>query len=382
MSFGIAFDKDENLEFMIYRDIMYKDNMFYSEPLYKKHIRPIGTFLLMFLNTDFEDEIDSAAFIYKYCFESLYYAQHPKKKGDIKLAFIQLSLSPKEFITEIRQLAKDERDTFLYIKNIFLKNLNLPYDEDKIKSDEEDEEETINPEILPLAEKFAKDWDDYLAKREENRKKTLNHLKENFNDLYLEAKEKYNKRIEKNIQNKEKIIETYNHADINSLIEHLSLDFDMIRFLLGGINIYHQNIPYGFRCDNVHSVLALDFKEFKTTKCNIIRQCKNCGQYFIPKNLKETKYCYNLYEETGKTCKEIGKKISYEKSLKEDKTLDLYRRRYMSLASAVSHYGTDKAIERFEKYKTEGAIMKAKYQNKEISAEEFENWINSTKIKQ
>lgn len=57
----------------------------------------------------------------------------------------------------------------------------------------------------------------------------------------------------------------------------------------------------------------------------------------------------------------------------------MYRKRYMSLASSVSHYGTDKAIERFEKYKTEGAIMKAKYQNNEITAEEFEKWIISTK---
>ena len=30
-------------------------------------------------------------------------------------------------------------------------------------------------------------------------------------------------------------------------------------------------------------------------------------------------------------------------------------------------------------HKTEGAIMKAKYQNKEITAEEFEKWIISTK---
>jgi hypothetical protein len=73
------------------------------------------------------------------------------------------------------------------------------------------------------------------------------------------------------------------------------------------------------------------------------------------------------------------KELAYKKSLKEDKLLDMYRKRYMSLASSVSHYGTDSAIKRFEEYKKDGVIMKAKYLNKEISSEEFENWISSSK---
>jgi len=381
MSFGIAFDKDENLEFLIYRNIIHKNNMFYSEPIFKKHIEPIGTFLLMFLNTNFENEIDCASFIYNFCFESLYYTKYPEKKDDIRISFIKLNLHPKEFVTQIKQLVKNEQEFFLYIKNIFLKNLNLPYNEDLIKSiDEEAEKETIKPEILPLAKAFEKDFDDYFTQKEENANKTLNYLKENFNDLYLESKEKYTKRIEKSIQQQKNIIETYNHTEINTLLKNISLDFDMVRFLFTGINTSLYNIPYGFSSNDVYSILALDFKEFKTTKCNVIRKCQNCGKYFIPSNLKETKYCNEIYDKKNrKTCKQIGKELAYKKSLKEDKSLDIYRKRYMSLASSVSHYGTDKAIERFEKYKTEGAIIKAKYQNKEISAEEFENWINNTK---
>ena len=51
----------------------------------------------------------------------------------------------------------------------------------------------------------------------------------------------------------------------------------------------------------------------------------------------------------------------------------------MSLASSVSHYGTDTAIARFEKYKKDGAIMKQKYLNKEITPKEFEKWISDSK---
>ena len=112
---------------------------------------------------------------------------------------------------------------------------------------------------------------------------------------------------------------------------------------------------------------------------NTIRQCQNCGYYFVPSNLKETKYCNVEYKNTGKTCRQIGKELAYKKSLKEDTLLDKYRKRYMSLASSVSHYGTDTAIARFEKYKKDGAIIKQKYLNKEITPKEFEKWISDSK---
>ena len=57
----------------------------------------------------------------------------------------------------------------------------------------------------------------------------------------------------------------------------------------------------------------------------------------------------------------------------------MYRKRYLSLASSVSHYGTEKAIERFENYKKDGAVMKKKYLDKEINEKDFEEWIKKSK---
>lgn len=51
----------------------------------------------------------------------------------------------------------------------------------------------------------------------------------------------------------------------------------------------------------------------------------------------------------------------------------------MSLASSVSHYGTPKAIQRFENYKVEGSVMKEKFLNKEISKKELKKWIEESK---
>ena len=63
MYFYIAFDKNSNTEFLLYRDMIHKDKtdktdesdeIYYSEPVFKCKVMPIGTFLLNFLNTDFK----------------------------------------------------------------------------------------------------------------------------------------------------------------------------------------------------------------------------------------------------------------------------------------------------------------------------------------
>ncbi len=55
MDFYIAFDKNSNTEFLLYRDMIHKDEIYYSEPVFKYKVMPIGTFLLNFLNIDFRD---------------------------------------------------------------------------------------------------------------------------------------------------------------------------------------------------------------------------------------------------------------------------------------------------------------------------------------
>lgn len=324
MPYHIAFDRDESLEFFLFKTTAYRKEMFCTTNKPIAIQDNIGTLLLMFLNTDFEDFEQCSSFIYHFCFHNFYREKYPNKIPKNYLYSIQLK--PKEFVTELKSIAIHYQPSFLYVKHTLLKNLNLPYNIDFLKGEDEED-----------------DGIDY----DKNDVKDANA--------------------------------PYDLIEINSFMEGISLDLDLFRFLLGGIYIFSRNIPYGFSSESIFSIIGLEFKEFMACKNHTIRKCQNCGYYFIPTNLKETKYCNVEFEGTGKTCRQIGKELAYKKSLKEDKALDMYRKRYMSLASSVSHYGTDKAIERFEKYKTEGAIMKAKYQNKEITVEEFEKWINSTK---
>ena len=232
------------------------------------------------------------------------------------------------------------------------------------KSLEQETDSTMNEFYNYLEEKIEED--------------NLKFKNSKFHSLFYETyKKMYNERLERKKKNLNNF--KHNNMEIAHLIDDVKIDFSDIHFILSGIDTLYYSFPYSFYSDNIIDMIAISYKEFMSNKKNTIRQCQNCGQYFIPKNLKETKYCNNFYADTDKTCRQIGKDIKYKQFLKSDKLLDMYRKRYMSLASSVSHYGTNKSIERFEKYKKEGLIMKNKYLNKEISPEEFKNWITNTK---
>ena len=296
MNFNIAFDKNKNIELFLYRDIKYKESIFYLDPVFKSYIKPIDSLLINFLNTDFEDNKQFEKFISDFCFEQFYYKNNPEEISK-EIEFKGLKLSFEKFHKEISHICEKEKNNFINIKKVFLENLEK------------------------------------------------NNIKENI--------------------------------EINLLIDNLSLDFYLNNFILTGISVNSYDIPYCFKSPDIINILAIEFKEFISNKKNTIRKCKNCSKYFIPKNLKETKYCNNIFKD-NRSCKQIGKEITYKNSLKKDKLLDIYRKRYLSLASSVSHYGTEKSIKKFEKYKKEGVIIKKKYINKEISAKEFARWIQKS----
>ena len=307
-------------------------------------------------------------FIRKYCYASLYYPKHPEKiKSGIN--FIGLELNKNDYLLGLFELMRSEKEHFINVQNVFFKHLNLPYDKSIVDEIDEDYE-SMPP--TPEEIEFDKKWDEYFEQKSNLAQKRLDLFKKKYPKLYDEYEKQHYSRLQnyKGLEND--IIE------ISGLINDLSLDFTFIPYYLCRFNLPMYNIPYCFCSSDVISILAIEFKEFVSDKRHVIKQCKNCGRYFIPENLRDIKYCNNIFKD-NKTCKELGKQISYKKSLKNDKLLDMYRKRYLSLASSVSHYGTEKAIEKFENYKKDGAVMKKKYLDKKISAKEFEKWIENTK---
>lgn len=116
--------------------------------------------------------------------------------------------------------------------------------------------------------------------------------------------------------------------------------------------------------------------------CSILKEevylkiCKNCSKYFIATN-KSLSYCSNLApNDTKKTCKEIGRRISFQNSKNNDPVLALYYQVYSRKSMMKSRNpDIEQYANNFNKFKEVGKKKINKYKKGEISSDDFKKWI-------
>lgn len=88
--------------------------------------------------------------------------KYPEKKKD-GLNFVHLELNEHDYLLNLFQFMRSEKDEFIYMQNLFLKHLNLPYDATIVDNDDIDTAniEPINPNHL----EFEKMWNDYFEQK-------------------------------------------------------------------------------------------------------------------------------------------------------------------------------------------------------------------------
>lgn len=85
------------------------------------------------------------------------------------------------------------------------------------------------------------------------------------------------------------------------------------------INFEKDNeINLMYSVPDVFSLIAMDLNETQKEKIQI-KQCENCGKYFIPSKRSDEIYCNRIFRD-HKTCKQIG----YEEKEKKDPFKSLY----------------------------------------------------------
>lgn len=178
-----------------------------------------------------------------------------------------------------------------------------------------------------------------------------------------------------------KTCESYNYClkYLSPTIANLKISYSITKFN----ELYnYRNIKNSFLSTELHEIIYISFKNLllANNNCKIIK-CANCSNYFIPNTNHDTKYCDFLFDE-NKTCREIGVNNEYLKNLEQDKLLKKYRRRYQALAKQASTTNPNsKSNKMFEYYKKEGKKIRQDYINGVITADEFEKWIDSMKIR-
>lgn len=116
--------------------------------------------------------------------------------------------------------------------------------------------------------------------------------------------------------------------------------------------------------------------------CSILKEevylkvCKNCNKYFIATN-KSLNYCSSLApNDNKKTCKDIGRRTSFEKAKNNDPVLSLYYKIYSRKSMMKSRNpDIEQYTNNFIKFKETGKKKLNKYKNGDISPEEFKKWL-------
>ncbi len=106
-----------------------------------------------------------------------------------------------------------------------------------------------------------------------------------------------------------------------------------------------------------------------------MRICKNCGRYFAVTGRTTTEYCNRPFDEKGRTCKDVGAIALWTKRKSSDTVFQDYRREYKKRFARMRAGKLEAdAFDAWSKYIRE---RKAEYDAGKITAEEFEQYLNS-----
>jgi len=125
--------------------------------------------------------------------------------------------------------------------------------------------------------------------------------------------------------------------------------------------------------DSSRAILKLELISAYRDKTNI-KQCENCGKYFIPAIRSDEIYCDNIFK-NKRTCKQLG----YENKLQADGILREYRKIYKTQNARKRRNSHIQNIDkRFKQWADYAKVQRDKCQSEEITVDEMKALISSS----
>lgn len=291
-----------------------------------------GTLLCDFLNTNFSDFADLKKFIDKYSLVIL--KEILKENGfDINLTMI---LTKTKYDNIIKEIATKYNDILESIKEAIIYDVDNCYNiyNDELKKD-------LTPYEIYVVEMFSNKYSRAITLYDPTK-------------IYLEC-------------------------DNDMTVYHIGFGSVKEKHIIETLNIEKSLIvpsPYIISSLDLKQILFIEFKELLCIEKFPIKKCRNCEKYFVPDKRTDELYCNNLFEDTGKTCKEIGFFKYNQRKLKEDDVARLYRNTYQQKLLRVVRNPENVAYRlQLELFKEAYKEVKEKMANGKMTKEEFKEWL-------
>lgn len=153
--------------------------------------------------------------------------------------------------------------------------------------------------------------------------------------------------------------------------EERKLDIESLAQIIKERNLFAEEV---YELDCYENQIRLEL--FKIIQNNFsINKCENCGRLFIPittsrnpnqKGRNDQKYCNNLYQDTGKTCREIGALNKRKEKVQKSPILQEDNREYKKMYGL--HYNHPKKFKetKFNEWSKKAQKLRDKYSNEQI----------------
>ena len=133
------------------------------------------------------------------------------------------------------------------------------------------------------------------------------------------------------------------------------------------------------KVNDVASVCYAILEEISQIPNYLIKRCQNCGRYFIPNKRLDEIYC-DYTKPNGKTCREQGAILSYNKRLQDKSAYSEYRRQYQQKFTYMNKNKEDKQIKKdFKNWKKQAKEKIFKVKHNKISEDEVFAWLEKHK---
>ena len=304
------------------------DGLKYPGILYFPYTENFGTMLMMFLNADFSNfEKAYKTFFYAYGFELLKEYVPYKELEDTYT-------SEKKMLDIMKRVFEDSSYELIEIQENFRKCVNQVYNLNGVKG---------------------------LEEASANSKFIANIIKHE-SDVY-----RYSSKIEVFLDSYASKDNDYHEESYKSLVEKLENDT---------LSIKKHNI---YTSEKLSNILYVVLEQIVQAPNLPIKQCQNCGKYFIPSSRQDEVYCEFL-DEKGKTCKEKGALETYKKNLENVPALLEYRRSYQKKIMIVSRNKDNKQLKKdFDKWKKEAQSKIKLFKQGKLEEEKLYNWMLENK---
>lgn len=129
------------------------------------------------------------------------------------------------------------------------------------------------------------------------------------------------------------------------------------------------------------NIVFFSLYEIATNEHTVIKNCENCGKYFIPTTKQTEIYCDITYYEIERSCRDVGAGKRYKKNIDEVEGYIIYRRTYqkslMQIKRNPSISGEFKA--NYHNWKQQAQNKIKEFKKGLLTEEEFNLWMRKNK---